>query len=34
MLRSKQFWIGFVIGYLLLAFVPSVNVVSTFKRKG
>lgn len=33
MLRSRNFWIGFLAGYLLLAFVPSANVLAALKNK-
>ena len=32
MLKSKNFWIGFVVGYLLIAFVPAANVLSKFSK--
>jgi len=28
MLKDKRFWIGFLLGYFLIAFVPSLNVVN------
>lgn len=32
MLKSKQFWVGFLIGYLLVAFVPQANVLGALKK--
>lgn len=34
MLKTKNFWIGFILGYLLVAFVPQANVLSKFKSGG
>lgn len=32
MLKSKQFWVGFLIGYFLVALVPSANVLAMVKK--
>lgn len=32
MLRDKHFWIGFILGYLLVALVPSANVLNALKK--
>lgn len=32
MLKSKNFWVGFVVGYVLIAFVPQANVLKGLKR--
>ncbi len=35
MLKDKRFWIGFFVGYLLLAVMPQLNVLSKMgKGKG
>jgi hypothetical protein len=34
MLRDKRFWIGFLLGYALLAFMPQLNVLTKLKGKG
>lgn len=34
MLRTRQFWIGFALGYALIAFVPSANLFASLKGKG
>jgi hypothetical protein len=31
MLKRKDFWIGFLLGYALVAFVPAANVVGKMK---
>jgi len=33
-LKNKTFWIGFLIGYLLLAFMPQLNVLGKLKGGG
>jgi hypothetical protein len=33
MLKDKRFWIGFLIGYALVATVPAANVLARFKGK-
>lgn len=33
MLTSKTFWIGLVVGYLLVSFVPAVAVTNVMKPK-
>jgi len=32
MLKDKRFWIGFLLGYLLVALVPSANVLSAMRK--
>lgn len=32
MLKSKAFWVGFLVGYLLVALVPSANVLSALRK--
>lgn len=32
MVKSKQFWVGFIVGYLLIAFVPQANVLKMVKK--
>ena len=32
MFKSKQFWVGFLVGYLLIAFVPQANVMTVLKK--
>lgn len=34
MLKNKHFWIGFFLGYLLVALVPAANVLSALNKKG
>ena len=33
MLKDKRFWIGFFVGYLLLAVMPQLNVLAKMKGK-
>lgn len=33
MLKSRAFWIGFVLGYLLIALVPAANLLAAFSKK-
>lgn len=34
MLKDKRFWIGFLLGYALLVFMPSLNVMTKLGGKG
>lgn len=31
-LSSKHFWIGFIVGYLLVAMVPAANLLAAMKK--
>ncbi len=34
MLKDHKFWIGVLVGYLLIALFPQINFVSKFKAGG
>jgi hypothetical protein len=34
MLKDKRFWVGFLVGYAVLAFMPQLNVLSKMRAKG
>lgn len=34
MLKDKRFWLGFLIGYLIVATIPAANVLARLRKGG